>query len=203
MRWRNLAVEGAVVFRPDVYPDDRGHILTHLHTDSVQEATGRPPFPVAQGCWSRSRRGVVRGVHYTATPPGMAKYVHCSGGSVLDVVVDLRVGSPTYRRSETVLLDQQDFATLHLPVGVGHGYLALTDDAVVTYLLSSPYATETELAVSALDPAVGLPFDDVVPVLSERDRAAPTLAEAEAAGLLPDYRECLAADARLAPAAVG
>jgi epimerase EvaD len=191
MESRSLAVDGAFVFTPRVFPDDRGLFLSPYQESAFVAAVGRPLFPVAQTNHSRSRRGVVRGIHYTVTPPGSAKYVYCPRGRSLDIVVDIRVGSPTYGRWDSVLLDQDDFRAMYFPVGVGHAFVALTDDTVMSYLLSSEYVAENELALSPVDPELGLPIPtDVEPLMSERDTAAPTLAEAAAAGLLPEYATC-------------
>lgn len=196
MKARQLAVEGAYVFTPDVFYDDRGLFLSPYQETAFTEAVGRPLFPVAQASRSLSRRGVVRGVHFTATPPGMAKYAYCTRGSALDVVVDTRVGSPTFGSWDSVVLDRHECRAVYLPVGVGHLFVALEDDTDVSYLLSAEYAAERERAVSPLDPALALPLPkDIEPVLSARDLAAPTLAEAAAAGLLPRYEDCLALDA--------
>ncbi|GAB3834767.1 dTDP-4-dehydrorhamnose 3,5-epimerase family protein [Dactylosporangium cerinum] len=185
---RELGVGGAFAFTTAAFPDDRGVFLSPYQQAVFVGALGRPLFPVAQCSYSVSRRGVVRGVHFTATPPGTAKYVYCARGKVLDIVVDLRVGSPTFGAHDAVTLGDVDTGALYLPVGVGHTFVALEDDSVMTYLLSTEYRRENELAVSALDPALGLPVPpDITPVLSERDREAPTLAEALAAGILPDY----------------
>ncbi|GAA0930137.1 dTDP-4-dehydrorhamnose 3,5-epimerase family protein [Nonomuraea longicatena] len=195
MRARDLAVEGAIEFTSRSFPDERG-----LFASVFQEsALARPLFPVRQISYSVSRRGVVRGVHFTATPPGMAKYVHCPRGRVLDVVVDVRVGSPTYGRHDTVVLDRSGFRAVYFPVGVAHLFVALEDESVVSYSLSAEYVPEHELALTPFDPRLALPIPDGVrPILSERDRAAPTLAEAEAAGVLPVYAVCRELDAVLA-----
>lgn len=191
MESRRLAVEGAVEFRPRVFPDERGISVSPFQETAFASAVGLPEFHVGQTYLSSSRRGVVRGVHYTATPPGCAKYVHCPSGAALDVVVDLRVGSPTFGRWDAVRLDPREFRAVYLPVGVGHVFVALEDDTVISYLMSAEYVPANELAVSALDPKLGLPIPGgVEPVLSERDRVAPTLAEALAAGVLPDYESC-------------
>ncbi|MEU5884553.1 dTDP-4-dehydrorhamnose 3,5-epimerase [Spirillospora sp. NPDC047279] len=192
MQSRALAVDGAFEFTPRTFPDDRGLFVSPFQEAAFAESAGRRRFPVAQTNHSRSRRGVVRGIHYTVVPPGTAKYVYCARGSALDVVVDIRVGSPTYGRVEAVLMDQKDFRASYIPIGAGHAFIALEDDTVMSYLLSQSYIAEKELSVSALDPAIGLPIPaGVEPILSERDSKAPTLAEAEAAGLLPDYASCL------------
>ncbi|MDR7276979.1 dTDP-4-dehydrorhamnose 3,5-epimerase family protein [Catenuloplanes atrovinosus] len=192
-RARQLAVGGAYAFTTPAFPDDRGVFLSPYQRAVFVEALGHPLFPVAQCSYSVSRRGVVRGVHYTATPPGCAKYVYCPRGRVLDIVVDLRVGSPTFGVHDAVELAGPDFPAVYLPVGVGHAFVALEDETVMTYLLSTEYRPENELAVAALDPALELPIPrDLTPVLSDRDRRAVTLSEALARGLLPSYEAALA-----------
>jgi epimerase EvaD len=196
---RQLAVGGAVAFTTTAFPDDRGVFLSPFLASTFTEAVGQPLFPVAQTSYSVSRRGVVRGVHFTATPPGTAKYVYCAQGRALDVVVDLRVGSPTFGQFDTVLLDRKDCPAVYFPVGVGHLFVALEDGTVMNYLLSQEYRPENELALAPLDPELALPIpDDIEPVLSQRDRDAPTLAEALAAGLLPDYARCRQIETALA-----
>ncbi|MEU4202562.1 dTDP-4-dehydrorhamnose 3,5-epimerase [Streptomyces sp. NPDC045470] len=191
MKARELTVEGALEFTPRVFPDERGLFFSPFQEAAFAEAHGGPLFRVAQTNHSVSRRGVVRGIHYTVTPPGTAKYVYCARGAALDIVVDIRVGSPTYGRWDSVLMDQQDHRTTYFPVGVGHAFVALEDDTVMSYMLSGSYVPENELALSVLDPALGLPVpQDTEPILSERDGAAITLAEAREQGLLPDYGRC-------------
>ncbi len=198
MRARKLVVEGAIEFTPRVFPDDRGLVVAPFQEEAFLDAHGGPLFHVAQTIHSESKRGVVRGVHYTVTPPGTAKYVYCTRGTALDIVIDLRVGSPTFGQWDTVLLDQQDHRAMYFPVGVGHAYVALEDDTVMSYLLSGAYVAQRELALSALDPALGLPIDaGIEPILSDRDRAASTLAEAQRQGLLPDYATSLEIERRL------
>ncbi|MEW2400553.1 dTDP-4-dehydrorhamnose 3,5-epimerase [Streptomyces sp. NPDC046862] len=201
MQTRSLKVAGAVEFTPPVFRDPRGLFVSPFQESTLAAATGHELFPVAQMSFSSSREGVVRGIHYTTVPPGTAKYVYCPRGRALDFVVDLRVGSPTFGQWDSVLLDTEDFRALYLPVGVGHAFTALSDDTVMAYTLSTEYVAENELAVSVLDPELRLPLPETAAsLLSERDRTAPTLARAQARGLLPDYRRCLAAEAALAPA---
>lgn len=188
MKVRELAVAGALEFTPNVFPDERGLFLSPFQGPAYTEATGNARFPVAQTNHSRSQRGVVRGVHYTLTPPGCAKYVYCPKGSALDIVVDIRVGSPTFGKWDAVLMDQNDFRAMYFPVGLGHAFIALEDDTVMSYMVTSSYVAENELALSVTDPALGLPIpDDITPIYSARDTVAPTLAEAAEQGLLPQY----------------
>ncbi|MFJ2573632.1 dTDP-4-dehydrorhamnose 3,5-epimerase family protein [Streptomyces halstedii] len=192
MQSRQLAVDGAFEFRPKVFTDERGLFVSPFQETAARQALGRPLFPVAQTNHSLSRRGTIRGAHYTLTPPGIAKYVYCARGRALDIVIDVRLGSPTYGRSETVLLDQEDFRAVFFPVGVAHAFVALEDRTVMSYMLSGEYVPENELALSVFDPVLELSLpSDFEPVMSERDLAAPTLETAEKSGTLPEYRRCL------------
>ena len=187
MRVTELSIAGAWVFEPQRFDDERGVFVAPFQEAAFVEAVGRP-MNVAQSNHSVSRRGVVRGVHFSDVPPGQAKYIYCPYGCLLDVVVDVRVGSPTFGRWAAVELSSETFRAVYLSEGLGHALCALSEDAVAGYLCSTPYAPAFERAVSALDPELGLPWPaDVIPVLSERDATAPTLAEAAEAGLLPRY----------------
>ncbi|MBP2474528.1 dTDP-4-dehydrorhamnose 3,5-epimerase [Crossiella equi] len=164
-------------------------------SSSVLAETIGYEFPLAQTNHSVSRRGVIRGVHYADTPPGQAKYVYCARGALLDVMVDIREGSPTYGQWQAVRLDAESYNALYIAEGIGHSFLALTDDTVMNYLCSTGYAPAREHGINPMDPALGLPWaeylDGAEPVLSDKDRGAPTLAEAEAAGVLPKYQTCV------------
>lgn len=189
MEARELAVHGAYTFTPQVFTDDRGIFVSPFQLPTFSEVAGHELFALKQISHSLSRRDVVRGIHYTATPPGTAKYLYCAHGRALDIVVDLRTGSPTFGCWDAVELNPETFRATYFPVGVGHAFVALEDETVMSYMLSRSYEPRNELAVSALDPAVGLPVP-AAPVLSERDGVAPTLQEAADAGLLPRYEDC-------------
>lgn len=185
MKVRALAVPGSFEFTPQTHEDHRGVFVSPMQQTPFVEAVGHR-FAVAQTNHSRSARGVLRGVHFTATPPGQAKYVHCPHGRVLDVVVDLRVGSPAFGTWDAVELDPISFRAVYLPVGVGHTFLALEDDSIVSYLASTEYAAERELGVNPLDPQLALPWPKGTEFcLSERDRTAVSLEEAMRSGILP------------------
>jgi dTDP-4-dehydrorhamnose 3,5-epimerase len=145
------------------------------------------PLDLKQMNISVSRGGTVRGVHFADVPPGQAKYVQCFSGRILDVVVDIRVGSPTFGRWDAVELDDEQRNGLYVAEGLGHAFCALSDSATIGYLCSEPYAPSHEHGITPLDPALGLPWPEDDIVLSPRDAAAPTLAEALTAGLLPDF----------------
>ncbi len=185
-----LSIEGAYEITPVVHRDSRGLFLELYRYDRLGEAVGYP-LRLAQANVSVSARGVVRGMHFASVPPGQAKYVHCQRGAVLDVVADLRLGSPTFGRWEAVRLDDVDHRALYVAEGLGHGICALTDDATLEYLCSETYAPTREHGVHPLDPELGIDWPVAEPLLSAKDAAAPTLGEARVAGLLPDYAACL------------
>ncbi|WP_425577998.1 dTDP-4-dehydrorhamnose 3,5-epimerase [Streptomyces glaucus] len=188
---------GAWILEPKVFPDDRGSFHEWYRGREFREATGYD-LSLAQANCSVSRWGVLRGVHFADVPPGQAKYVTCVRGAILDVVVDIRVGSPTFGRWEAVRLDDDTRHAVFLAEGLGHAFMALTDDATVVYLCSTGYAPEREHEVHALDPDLGIAWpEDIEPVLSPKDAGAPSLAEARRAGLLPTYEACTAHYERL------
>ncbi len=192
MKAYELPIAGAWVFEPTVFPDARGMFVAPFQGAAFREALGFD-LTVAQTNHSVSARGVVRGVHFADVPPGQAKYVHCPRGALLDVVVDVRVGSPTFGAFEAVELDGRSCRAVYLAEGLGHAFMALEDDTVMAYLCSTPYNPAAERVVSPLDPALGLPWPaDLEPVLSEKDAAAPTLAQAAGRGMLPELAACTA-----------
>ncbi|MBK1785748.1 dTDP-4-dehydrorhamnose 3,5-epimerase family protein [Prauserella cavernicola] len=197
MHVRELAVVDAYEFVPRNFPDQRGLFVAPLQEPSFRDAVGHP-LTVAQTNHSVSRKGTIRGIHFAATPPGQAKYVYCPSGSLLDVVVDLRVGSPTFGTWDAVRLDSTEFHAVYVPEGVGHGFIALEDDTAMSYLCSTGYNPAGEFGINPLDAELGLPWPaELEFLLSEKDTAAPTLAEAREKGLLPSYDDCLARYAEL------
>lgn len=194
-----LGIEGAWVFTPQVRADSRGAFLEAYRGAEFAADLGYR-LDVAQVNCSVSRRGVIRGIHYADVPPGQAKYVTCVAGAILDVVADLRVGSPSFGKWEAVRLDDESRRAVFLAEGLGHGFQVLSETATVLYLCSTPYASGREHGISPLDPAIGIGWQldsGPGPVLSEKDEAAPTLDEALRAGQLPRHADCAAYTERL------
>jgi dTDP-4-dehydrorhamnose 3,5-epimerase len=185
-----LSIAGAWEVVPAQHADPRGLFLEWYRFDRLAEAVGHP-LRLAQGNMSVSARGVVRGIHFADVPPGQAKYVTCVRGAVFDVVVDLRVGSPSFGRWEHVLLDEVDRRAVYIAEGLGHGFCALSEDATLTYLCSETYAAGREHGVHPLDPDLAISWPADSAILSDRDAAAPSLTKARADGLLPDYQQSL------------
>ncbi|MCW3842475.1 dTDP-4-dehydrorhamnose 3,5-epimerase family protein [Micromonospora yasonensis] len=186
---RPLSIDGAFLITPRQFADDRGVFLEWYRADHLAQVVGHAP-PPAQGNLSISKRAVVRGIHVTDVPPGQSKYVACVRGALIDVIVDLRVGSPTFGKHETLRLDDVDRRAVYLAEGLGHGLCAVTDEAVAAYLTSTTYDPERDRAIHPLDPELGIAWPVDEPLLSPRDAAAPLLREAQEQGWLPDDRAC-------------
>lgn len=167
-------LDGIVLLEPEVHGDERGFMVETYRRDEWAELGVDAEF--VQQNHSRSGRGTLRGIHFQ-TEPGQAKLVRCARGEVFDVAVDLRRGSPTFGQWEGHLLDDQTHRQLFIPVGFGHGFAVLSDVADFTYLLSSVYDPATEAGIAWDDPGVGVEWPLAEPLLSERDKTAPTLAE--------------------------
>jgi dTDP-4-dehydrorhamnose 3,5-epimerase len=181
-----LSIAGAFHVRNVVHRDDRGEFSEWFRIDKMESATGYR-FPVAQANLSRSAKGVVRGIHFADVPPGQAKLVTCLSGSIRDIVVDIRVGSPTFGTWVPVDLDSTSRDAVLLPVGVGHAFVAKEDNTLVAYLVSDVYTPHAEHGIHPLDPDVGIDygFDADSLLLSPKDQDAPTLRQAKDNNLLP------------------
>jgi dTDP-4-dehydrorhamnose 3,5-epimerase len=185
---RELSVPDSFEITPKQFGDDRGAFLEWYRHDLLEEAVGHS-LDLAQANTSISSRGVVRGIHFADVPPSQAKYVTCSRGAVLDFVIDIRVGSPAFGTWDSVLLDDDDRRAIYIAEGLGHCFVALTDDATVSYLVTSTFSPGREHGISPLDEQVALAFPEAAGelVLSPKDTEAPSLAEAAASGLLPTW----------------
>jgi dTDP-4-dehydrorhamnose 3,5-epimerase len=188
---RELSVKGSWEITPKQWGDPRGVFLEWFKAAEFADHIGHE-LDLVQANMSVSAAGVVRGVHFADVPPGQAKYVTCPVGAVLDVVVDLRVGSPTFGTWDSVLLDDTTRRAIYLPEGVGHAFCSLQDDSVVTYLCSEGYAPQREHGIHPLDPELAIQWPTVgrdgsplEPALSAKDAEAPSFREAQDQGLLP------------------
>jgi dTDP-4-dehydrorhamnose 3,5-epimerase len=191
-----MSIEGVWEFTPTLRPDDRGVFLEAFKGAEFEAAVGHP-FDLKQMNISVSRAGTVRGIHFADVPPGQAKFVMCVSGSILDVVVDIRIGSPTFGQWDAAELNDEVRNGLYISEGFGHAFCALSDDATIAYLCSEPYAPSREHGIMPMDPALELPWPDRELVISPKDADAPTLAQALEQGLLPDYDTCRAFRASL------
>jgi dTDP-4-dehydrorhamnose 3,5-epimerase len=191
MEIRPLAIEGAWEIVPKLFSDSRGLFAEGFRVDHLAKHIGHE-MHVRQTNISVSTAGALRGIHYCDVPPSQAKYVTATSGVFVDYVVDLRVGSPTFGRWDSLVLDSVDRRAVYLSEGLGH-VLACLEDGTAVYLCSEVYAPSRERTVSPLDGDVALILPEgFTPVVSERDAAAPSFADAESRGLLPSYADCVA-----------
>lgn len=193
MQIRELSIPDTYEITPKQHADDRGVFLEWYRFDQLAEVVGHS-LDLAQGNTSVSKKGTVRGIHFADIPPSQAKYVTATHGAVMDFVIDIRVGSPTFGQWDSVLLDDVDRRAIYISEGIGHCFVALSDNATVSYLVTSTFNVDREHGITPLDEAInldfGLPTDQLL--LSPKDLAAPTVNDALHAGLLPSWDEAKA-----------
>ena len=167
-------LDGLVLLAPTVHSDERGFFVETYSRDAYRGLDLDVEF--VQDNHSRSSRGILRGLHYQRRP-GQAKLVRAARGRIWDVVVDVRPGSPTFGQWEAFELDDVDHRQLYVPIGFAHGFCVVSEVADVTYKVSSPYDGSEERGIAWDDAALGIPWPLSDPVLSERDRRHPRLAD--------------------------
>ncbi len=171
-----LTIEGAWLFESPLHEDDRGYFREWFKNSVFTETLGRE-FNISQSNLSCSKKGVVRGIHFSMATMGQAKWVTCVHGAMWDVVVDIRPKSPTFKRWEAIELRAKDGKSLLISEGLGHAFLSLEDDTVTSYLTSTPYSPKEEFAINPLDPEIAIKWPEVQPLFSDKDAAAPSLKE--------------------------
>lgn len=170
----STSIAGLMVFRPSPHLDERG-FFSRTFDAGVARSAGIDPHAFLQDSLSRSRRGVVRGLH-VRLGSGENKLVRCSAGAILDVVVDLRPGSATYLTVATFELTGEAQTSVYVPAGCAHGFQALTDPADICYRIDQPHDPRFDLTIAYDDPDLAIPWPLEVTAMSEVDRAAPPLA---------------------------
>jgi dTDP-4-dehydrorhamnose 3,5-epimerase len=187
MSFTPLKIDGSWVFTPQKFPDERGSFHEVFKLPLLVETLGFG-FEVKQVNQSVSKAGVIRGIHWADVPPGQAKYVFCSKGAIWDIVVDIRVGSPTFGQFDGAVISAENGKAILIKEGLGHVFLSLEDDTVVNYLCSEPFSPTTEHGINPLDEDLAIPFGSMISganfEVSPKDSEAPSLAKALASGLL-------------------
>ena len=169
-----LKIKGSSIFESPVYGDERGHFSEWFKASLVSELLGKE-FGIAQANLSKSRKGVVRGIHFSSALLGQSKWITCASGALLDVVVDIRPNSPTFRLWDAHELRAGDGRSIFISEGLGHAFLALEDETIISYLLSTPYSPIHEHAINPLDPEIGIAWPSIEVTISEKDASAPSL----------------------------
>jgi dTDP-4-dehydrorhamnose 3,5-epimerase len=188
MSFTPLKIEGSWVFTPRKFPDERGSFHEVFKLPFLAETLGFG-FEVKQVNQSVSKAGVIRGIHWADVPPGQAKYVFCSTGSIWDVVIDIRVGSPTFGQFDGEVISAENGKCVLIREGLGHVFLSLENDTVVNYLCNEPFSPTTEHGINPLDTYLAIPFEKMWKkedlTINAKDLEAPTFQEALAQGLFP------------------
>lgn len=186
MKLKPLGIEGAWLAESPVWSDERGFFREWFKAEDVLAAIGID-FSIQQANISQSKRGVIRGIHYSLAPQGQAKWVTCVSGSIQDVIVDIRPSSSTFGTWIEVELKGDSGNAVFISEGLGHGFLALEESTAVAYLVSSPFSPNDEFEINPLDEKIGINWGmDLSSIkISDKDKIAPTLAERLAEGKLP------------------
>ena len=171
-----LSIKGSWLFESPLHFDERGSFFSHFNSRKIHANLGRK-FEVVHSSQSRSRKGVIRGIHFSLAHGGQAKWVTCAHGAIWDVIVDLRPKSPTFKHWLAVELRANEGKALLISEGLGHAFLSLEDDTVVSYLLTSEYSPQDEFTINPQDLEIGIPWPENSIILSQKDSTAPTLSE--------------------------
>ena len=190
MSFTPLKIEGSWVFTPKKFPDERGSFHEVFKLPLLSETLGFG-FEVKQVNQSVSKAGVIRGIHWADVPPGQAKYVFCSKGSIWDVVIDIRVGSPTFGQFDGEVISADNGKCLLIREGLGHVFLSLEDDTVVNYLCNEPFSPTTEHGINPLDPDLAIPYSSIWDSsdykVSQKDLESLSFGEMHTNGALPRF----------------
>ena len=183
MKIIETALAGVVIIEPRVFPDERGFFLEALRAEQLARLPAAAGLSLVQLNHSRSVLGTVRGLHFQE-PNAQAKLVWVTRGRILDVVVDVRKGSPSFGRHVSAVLDDVEHKRMWIPAGFAHGFSVLSDVADCMYGCTAYYAPESEQTVLWNDPSLGIDWRTANPIVSSKDAIAPRLADAR---VLPSY----------------
>jgi dTDP-4-dehydrorhamnose 3,5-epimerase len=173
----HLEIKGAWSFIPKQFSDERG-LFFEWFQDSTFMENSVERFDLAQANCSVSAKGVLRGIHFALYPPGQRKYVTCLSGSAMDVIVDLRIGSPTFGKWKSLLLDTVERRVVSIPSGIGHGFMALEDNTSIVYLCDRRYDPSSEREINPMDSDLAIEWSkSISPIMSEKDLKAPSFKE--------------------------
>ena len=189
MKVTPLKIDGSWIIELKKFEDGRGFFYESFRDDIAKKYFGRE-FNIKQSNTSVSKKGSVRGIHYALVPPSQAKYVQCQNGSIIDYVIDIRVGSPTFSQFVEVELSATNPQAIFIEEGLAHAFVALEDETVVTYFVSENYNPEREKGINPFDSDLNIKWPNINLELSEKDKLAISLKEAQAKKLLPLFEDC-------------
>lgn len=191
MQITELEIPDSYLVKTNKFGDERGLFLESFRYDKLEEITGRF-FQIRQVNTSVSQTGVLRGIHFASVPRGQAKYVTVHSGSIIDFIVDVRIGSETFGKWTSVALDSAERNAVFLSEGLGHAFLSLEDHTVVSYLVSDTYKPASEFGIHPLDSEIGIEIPALIssPILSGKDESAPSFRALSDQGILPTIEAC-------------
>ncbi len=189
MKVTPLKIDGSWIIELKKFEDSRGFFYESFRNEIAKKYFSRK-FNIKQSNTSVSKKGSVRGIHYALIPPSQAKYVQCQKGSIIDYVIDIRIGSPTFSQFVEVELNATHPQAIFIEEGLAHAFVALEDETVVTYFVSENYNPEREKGINPFDSDLNIKWPDVNLELSEKDKLAISLKEAQVQNLLPIFDDC-------------
>jgi dTDP-4-dehydrorhamnose 3,5-epimerase len=189
MKVTPLKIDGAWIIELNKFEDGRGFFYESFREEIAKKYFGRE-FNIKQSNTSVSKKGSVRGIHYALVPPSQAKYIQCQKGSIIDYVIDIRVGSPTFSQFVEVELNATNPQAIFIEEGLAHAFVALEDETVVTYFVSENYNPEREKGINPFDSDLNIKWPDINLELSDKDKLAISLKEAQVQNLLPMFDDC-------------
>ena len=189
MKAHPLKISGSWKIEFQKFDDNRGFFYESFKEEDFKNQIGRN-LNIKQTNTSSSSKGSVRGIHYALVPPSQAKLVQCQRGSIKDYVIDIRVGSPTFGQFEEIELNENSTSAVFIEEGLSHAFVALENQTVVTYFVTEEYNPTREKGINPFDKTLNVKWPDIELILSEKDKQAISLEEAENQGLLPTFEEC-------------
>ena len=187
---KELKIKGSWEISLEHFIDNRGSFFESFRLNSLENIIGRK-FDIKQSNTSVSKAGSIRGIHFAQVPPSQAKYIQCQKGSILDFVIDVRVGSPTFAQHVSIELNSKIPKAIFIEEGLAHAFIALEDDTIVTYFVNQYFNPTNEKAINPLDPEISINWGNLKYLISEKDKNAKTLSEMQELGHLPIYKDCL------------
>jgi dTDP-4-dehydrorhamnose 3,5-epimerase len=191
MKTTPLKISGSWIIEFQKFEDNRGYFYESFKEEDFQKQIGRQ-LSIKQTNTSSSSKGSVRGIHYALVPPSQAKLIQCQRGSIIDYVIDIRVGSPTFGEFEKIELSENSPTAIFIEEGLAHAFVALENNTIVTYYVSEKFNPEREKGINPFDKTLNVKWPDLELILSEKDKLAISLDEAKNQGLLPSFDECKA-----------
>jgi dTDP-4-dehydrorhamnose 3,5-epimerase len=187
---KELKIKGSWEISLEYFIDNRGSFFESFRLNSLENIIGRK-FDIKQSNTSVSKAGSIRGIHFAQVPPSQAKYIQCQKGSILDFVIDVRVGSPTFAQHVSIELNSKIPKAIFIEEGLAHAFIALEDDTIVTYFVNQYFNPTNEKAINPLDSEISINWGNLKYLISEKDKNAKTLSEMQELGHLPIYKDCL------------